>query len=89
MSGGPQPDLNDAVAVYYDTTLELYEDMWGEHVHHGYWYRREPGRRRADRHAACDRTVRELAAFAGVSPGSTVLDVGCGIGGPAIHLAEI
>ena len=89
MGGGPQSELNDAVAVYYDTTLELYEDMWGEHVHHGYWDPGEsPAADGADRHAACDRTVRELATFAGVPEGSTVLDVGCGIGGPAIHLAR-
>jgi hypothetical protein len=26
--------FTDAVERYYDTTLDLYEDLWGEHVHH-------------------------------------------------------
>jgi len=80
--------LNPAVERYYDTTLDLYEELWGEHVHHGYW---DPGERPdadgADRHAATDRLVRELVAYAAVPAGAHVLDVGCGIGGPALYLA--
>jgi len=79
---------NTAVERYYDTTLDLYEELWGEHVHHGYW---DPGERPdaggADRHRATDRLVRELVEYAGVPTGTTVLDVGCGIGGPALYLA--
>ncbi len=80
--------LNTAVERYYDITLDLYEDLWGEHVHHGFWDPGEiPGLNGADRHAATDRLVRELVDYAGVPAGSRVLDVGCGIGGPAMHLA--
>lgn len=81
--------LNSAVERYYDTTLDLYEELWGEHVHHGFW---DPGERpgdagAADRKSATDRLVRELVNFADVPRGANVLDVGCGIGGPALHLA--
>jgi tocopherol O-methyltransferase len=83
-----QPELNPAVERYYDTTLDLYEELWGEHVHHGYWDPGErPDRDGADRHAATDRLVRELVDYAGVPAGARVLDVGCGIGGPALYLA--
>lgn len=88
MEPGTGAGLNTAVERYYDITLDLYEDLWGEHVHHGFWDPGEiPGVNGADRHAATDRLVRELVEFTGVPPGSTVLDVGCGIGGPALHLA--
>ena len=25
------------VAVHYDTLDQFYREIWGEHVHHGYW----------------------------------------------------
>jgi tocopherol O-methyltransferase len=80
--------LNAAVERYYDTTLDLYEELWGEHVHHGFWDLGErPDSDGADRKSATDRLVRELVSFADVPAGAKVLDVGCGIGGPALHLA--
>jgi tocopherol O-methyltransferase len=82
------PELTAAVERYYDTTVDLYEQLWGEHVHHGYWDPDEPPAGDvASRHAATDRLVHELVRYAGVPTGSRVLDVGCGIGGPALHLA--
>ncbi|MEV4517183.1 methyltransferase domain-containing protein [Dactylosporangium sp. NPDC049525] len=81
------PGLNAAVERYYDTTLDLYEDLWGQHVHHGFWDLGERPGNDDDRHAATDRLVRELVDFAGIPAGARVLDVGCGIGGPAMHLA--
>jgi tocopherol O-methyltransferase len=82
-------DLNEAVGEYYDNTIDLYESLWGEHVHHGYWDPGEsPAANGVDRHRATDRLVRELAAFARVPAEARVLDVGCGIGGPAMYLAR-
>lgn len=77
-------ELHEAVGRYYDDTIELYDDLWGEHIHHGYW---DPANLDTDRHAAQQRTVAELVRYAGVPAGSAVLDAGCGVGGPAIHLA--
>jgi tocopherol O-methyltransferase len=81
------PGLNAAVERYYDTTLDLYEDLWGEHIHHGFWDPGQVPESAADRKAATDRLVHELVDFAGVPAGSAVLDVGSGVGGPALYLA--
>ncbi|MFI5909596.1 methyltransferase domain-containing protein [Dactylosporangium sp. NPDC051541] len=81
------PGLNAAVERYYDTTLDLYEDLWGEHVHHGFWDAGERPGSDEERHAATDRLVRELVEYARIPAGARVLDVGCGIGGPALYLA--
>jgi tocopherol O-methyltransferase len=87
-SAAVEPGLNAAVERYYDTTLDLYEELWGEHVHHGFWEPGEkPGDNGADRKSATDRLVRELVEFGQIPAGAKVLDVGCGIGGPALYLA--
>src|SRR6185312_12052891 len=63
--------ITAAVARYYDTTVDLYEELWGEHVHHGYWDPDErPGTDVAQRHGATDRLVRELVAYAGIPAGA-------------------
>ncbi|MGW0085219.1 methyltransferase domain-containing protein [Streptomyces sp. NPDC003393] len=78
------PDLHAAIKDHYDGLIELYEDLWGEHIHHGYWADGEPD---PGRHAAQVRLVEELVAFGPVPPMARVLDAGCGIGASAIHLA--
>ncbi|MFI7011998.1 methyltransferase domain-containing protein [Streptomyces sp. NPDC050145] len=79
------PDLHAAIKDHYDGLIELYEDLWGEHIHHGYWADGEPDR---GRHAAQVRLVEELIAFGPVPPMAKVLDAGCGIGASAVHLAS-
>jgi MPBQ/MSBQ methyltransferase len=78
------------VAEAYDrwTKDALLERLWGDHVHLGYYG--APPRRRDFRQAKCD-LVHELVRWSGLdqlAPGSTVLDVGCGIGGSARILAR-
>jgi MPBQ/MSBQ methyltransferase len=79
-----------SVAEAYDrwTKDALLERLWGDHVHLGYYG--APPRRRDFRQAKCD-LVHELVRWSGLdqlAPGSTVLDVGCGIGGSARILAR-
>jgi tocopherol O-methyltransferase len=81
---GAVGDLHQAIRRHYDGLIDLYEELWGEHIHHGYW---EPGAPAGDRHGAQVRMVDELAAFGGVEPGSRVADLGCGVGATGIRLA--
>jgi tocopherol O-methyltransferase len=79
------PELHAAIKDHYDGLIDIYQDLWGEHIHHGYWAEGEadPGR-----HAAQERLVKELITFAPVPEGAKVLDAGCGIGASAIDLAK-
>jgi MPBQ/MSBQ methyltransferase len=79
-----------SVAAAYDrwTQDRLLERLWGDHVHLGH-YGDPPGRR--DFRAAKTDFVHALVRWSGLDqlpPGSTVLDVGCGIGGSARILAR-
>ena len=79
-----------SVAEAYDrwTQDRLLERLWGEHVHLGH-YGTPPCRR--DFRAAKEEFVHELVRWSGLDqlpPGSSVLDVGCGIGGSARILAR-
>ncbi|UPH89011.1 methyltransferase domain-containing protein [Synechococcus sp. NB0720_010] len=79
-----------SVAEAYDrwTDDQLLERLWGDHVHLGHYG--SPPETRDFRAAKAD-FVHELARWSGLDQlpkGSTVLDVGCGIGGSARILAR-
>ena len=81
---------SSSVADAYDrwTEDQLLERLWGEHVHLGHYG--DPPRRRDFRQAK-EAFVHELVRWSGLDQlprGSTVLDVGCGIGGSARILAR-
>lgn len=73
----------EAVGRHYDDLDVYYRDIWGEHVHHGLW---KTGDETPE--AACEQLIRLVADEAGVGPGLTVCDVGCGYGGTARFLAN-
>lgn len=72
----------EAVRDHYDRLSGHYRALWGEHIHHGYW---EDGESPS---GAQVKLVERLAARARIPRGGRVLDVGCGVGGPAIWLAR-
>jgi tocopherol O-methyltransferase len=71
-----------SIQSHYDRCSYLYERLWGEHLHHGYWDDGEP----VDK--AQVRLIEELARAAALAPGSEVLDAGCGLGGSSRWLAR-
>lgn len=80
----------DSVASSYDEWTEdgILEFYWGEHIHLGH-YGSPP--RRKDFLAAKADFVHEMVRWGGLDqlpPGTTILDVGCGIGGSSRILAR-
>ena len=79
-----KPDLatlKERVARHYDELSSFYRDLWGVHIHHGYW---KTGRETKEE--AQEQLITELISRAQIKHGSRILDVGCGIGGSAISL---
>jgi len=68
--------------AFYDLATSPYRANWGESFHLPPF---GPGESLAE---AMRRQERELARAAGFGPGMQVLDVGCGIGGPALSIAN-
>lgn len=67
------PQTAGAVAAHYDDLDPFYREVWGEHVHHGYW---ASGRESAA--DAAEALVDLLADRLRLSPGLLVCDIGCG-----------
>jgi len=81
-------ELKIGIAGFYDRSSKLWEDVWGEHMHHGYYV---PQNRTDHQQAQVD-LIDEVLKWAGVpqnenSPQNCV-DVGCGIGGSSRHIAK-
>ncbi len=72
----------DHIRRHYDRLSFLYRLFWGEHLHHGYWEKNESVPR------AQIQLMERLAERAGIPRGARVLDIGCGLGGSAMWLAE-
>jgi tocopherol O-methyltransferase len=78
--------LYQQIQQFYDASSGLWEDIWGEHMHHGYYG--PDGSQKKDRRQAQIDLIEELINWAGVEKAENILDVGCGIGGSSLYLAE-
>ncbi|XP_024389230.1 probable tocopherol O-methyltransferase, chloroplastic [Physcomitrium patens] len=91
-----EPELYDGIAHFYDESSGVWEGIWGEHMHHGYYDEEiveavvdgDPDHRRAQ-----IKMIEKSLAYAGVPDSKdlkpkTIVDVGCGIGGSSRYLAR-
>ena len=77
------------IREFYDASSGLWESIWGEHMHHGYYGKN--GNYKLDRREAQIELIEELLLWADCNadnPPQNIIDVGCGIGGSTLHLAE-
>ena len=78
--------LKSQIQQFYDASSGLWEQVWGEHMHHGYYG--PTGKEKKDRRQAQIDLIEELLNWAGVEQAKEILDVGCGIGGSSLYLAQ-
>ncbi|PSN13180.1 SAM-dependent methyltransferase [filamentous cyanobacterium CCT1] len=77
--------LYKKIQTFYDDSSGLWEQIWGEHMHHGYYG--ADGRQRKNRRQAQIDLIDECLSWAGIHLAADILDCGCGIGGSALELA--
>lgn len=78
--------LNQQIRDFYDASSGLWEQVWGEHMHHGY-YGHDGTVQKQRRQAQID-LIEELLRWAEIQSPQHILDVGCGIGGSTLYLAQ-
>jgi tocopherol O-methyltransferase len=82
-------ELYQQIQEFYDSSSGLWEEIWGEHMHHGYYGK--DGTRKLDRRQAQIDLIEELLTWSNdftTNRPQNILDVGCGIGGSSLYLAE-
>ena len=78
--------LYQQIQEFYDASSSLWEQIWGEHMHHGFYG--ADGSEKKDRRQAQIDLIEELLKWVNVTQAENILDVGCGIGGSSLYLAE-
>jgi tocopherol O-methyltransferase len=78
-----RPNEKEKIREFYDLVSSHFHDLWGEHLHHGYWIRGDETKERAQ-----IQLIEHLAQMADIRPGRKILDVGCGTGASSIYLAK-
>lgn len=85
-SSSAVPPTPGQVTDYYDGLGPLLRMAWGDNFHFGYW---EGPSDSSSVEEATDRFTDLLAGRLGVGAGDRVLDVGCGVGRPALRVASL
>lgn len=77
--------MSDAVGSFYDDMDRFYEAVWGGRLHAGLWAGPEDP---ASLPEAQDRMTDLFVERVRLGPGQRLLDVGCGVGAPAVRAAR-
>ncbi len=85
--------ISEKIKQFYDSSSGLWETVWGEHMHHGYYG--PDGQKKVERRQAQIDLIDELLNWTSEKLGkdvtenlSSFVDVGCGIGGSTLYLSQ-
>ncbi len=78
--------LRNQIQQFYDASTPLWLRTWGEHMHHGYYG--ADGSEKKDHLQAQVDLIEELLEWGDVGNPNSIVDIGCGVGGSSIHLAQ-
>jgi len=78
--------LNEGIAAFYDQSTPLWEEIWGDHLHHGYYP--NGSAEGVDHRAAQVDMIDRALDWASISNKKNILDVGCGLGGSSRYFAR-
>lgn len=73
------------IGLFYDQMAPYFSLVWGDNLHVGYWPPETP---EMSLTAAQEQLTDLMISRTLVGPGQKVLDLGCGVGWPALRLAE-
>jgi tocopherol O-methyltransferase len=76
-------NVTEDIREFFDLASPYFKQLWGEHIHHGYWINGKESKEEA-----AQNLIDLLIEKSRLKPKSKVLDVGCGIGGTSIYLAQ-
>ncbi len=79
-------DLYQNIQTFYDASSSLWENLWGEHMHHGFYGL--TGTHQKDRQQAQVDLIDRLLDWAKIREAQQILDAGCGIGGSSLYLSD-
>ncbi|KIW94156.1 uncharacterized protein Z519_05472 [Cladophialophora bantiana CBS 173.52] len=75
--------LKQRIRHHYEIASDYYYSLWGQHIHHAYFLTPDDTKETGQTNL-----INLLLEISKLAPNSTVLDVGCGIGGTTRHLAR-
>lgn len=79
-------ELNKHIAKFYNTSTQLWLDVWGEHMHQGFYGKN--GDEKKDHQQAQIDLITELIKWGHVKEANYILDAGCGVGGSARYFSK-
>ncbi|MBF0205342.1 MAG: methyltransferase domain-containing protein [Oligoflexia bacterium] len=79
-----EQNITDKIGRFWDKISGSWQDVWGPHIHHGYYENDEL----ISPISAQIRLIEKLTSLLKIRKGDKVLDAGCGLGGSSMYLAE-